>query len=443
LNKPAPTVSLCMIVRDEEENLPLAVESVRPLVDDLVICDTGSTDGTCDVARELGADLVEFPWCDDFSAARNAALEAVRSDWVLVLDADEILQPVCRDEFRHCLADPLAAGYELAVISQRPEGDQRFSLVRLFRNHPTVRFCFPIHEQVVPSLNDYAAERGMKVLSSPFTIRHSGYTAEARAAKRPRNRRIFEQALAHYPDEPYLHFQAAAEDVLLLGGEVLPVAGFREAMAGLERAWELTADWDETACRQAPWYSDLAHLLGSSRMLMGDLDGAMQVLGQAAPLHPEFEPLAQTFCLLLVEMGLRDRGLLQGLTANITAQAVILPVAGRHRVLGNLELVLGHVELARAHFEALAREERFATFANLGLARCCLKEAAYDRSLAFFLKAVQASEWNWQAWQQGAQVMDRLNLTERADNWREVFHKNFPEHPQVLAAADAEKGEVS
>lgn len=80
-----------MIVRNEAEHLPNCIKSVKDFVDDIIIVDTGSTDGTIDIARNLGAQVEAFEWCDDFSAARNYALSFVRSPWTLWLDADDIV----------------------------------------------------------------------------------------------------------------------------------------------------------------------------------------------------------------------------------------------------------------------------------------------------------------------------------------------------------------
>src|SRR5687767_8678861 len=84
-------LSLCMIVRNEAENLPQCLESVRSLVDEQIILDTGSTDDTVAIAQSLGATVAHFPWNGSFSDARNEALRHVTQDWVLVLDADETL----------------------------------------------------------------------------------------------------------------------------------------------------------------------------------------------------------------------------------------------------------------------------------------------------------------------------------------------------------------
>ena len=87
------TLALSMIVSNAEQQLALCLESVRGVVDELVIADTGSTDNTIELAHDLGAHVISIPWENDFARARNRALAEVRSDWVLSLDADERLDP--------------------------------------------------------------------------------------------------------------------------------------------------------------------------------------------------------------------------------------------------------------------------------------------------------------------------------------------------------------
>ncbi len=84
-------LTLCMIVKNEALNLTACVKSVLPIVDDIVIVDTGSSDGTPELAGRLGARVYNFKWIDDFSAARNKALEYVKTEWVLILDGDEMI----------------------------------------------------------------------------------------------------------------------------------------------------------------------------------------------------------------------------------------------------------------------------------------------------------------------------------------------------------------
>ena len=96
----AQRISLCMIVKDEEEMLPRCLESVRGAVDEIIVVDTGSSDRSVDIAREYGASVVEFAWCEDFAAARNAGLERASGDWILFLDADEALEATARKQIR-------------------------------------------------------------------------------------------------------------------------------------------------------------------------------------------------------------------------------------------------------------------------------------------------------------------------------------------------------
>src|SRR5204863_5400745 len=84
-----PRLSLCMIVKNEERFLRNCLESVKDIVDEMVIVDTGSTDSTLDIAREYGAKVIPHVWKDDFSEARNVSLDHATGDWALWLDADE------------------------------------------------------------------------------------------------------------------------------------------------------------------------------------------------------------------------------------------------------------------------------------------------------------------------------------------------------------------
>lgn len=86
-------LSLCMIVKNEQETLAKCLNSVKGIVDEMIIVDTGSTDKTPKIAQQFGAKVHSFNWCDDFAKARNASLSYATGQWILVLDADEILDP--------------------------------------------------------------------------------------------------------------------------------------------------------------------------------------------------------------------------------------------------------------------------------------------------------------------------------------------------------------
>src|SRR3990167_6711291 len=86
-----PTISLCMIVKNEERYLDQCLNSVKDLADEIIIVDTGSTDRTKEIAKKFNAKIFDFKWTDDFSAARNESIKHATKDWILVLDADEVL----------------------------------------------------------------------------------------------------------------------------------------------------------------------------------------------------------------------------------------------------------------------------------------------------------------------------------------------------------------
>jgi glycosyltransferase involved in cell wall biosynthesis len=111
-----PTFGLAMIVKNGAKTLPDCLASVAGVLDQILIADTGSTDGTPKLARTLGAEVFDFSWQDDFAQARNAAINALTTDWVLVMDDDEELDPEARDKIRPLLETANVGGY---VITQR------------------------------------------------------------------------------------------------------------------------------------------------------------------------------------------------------------------------------------------------------------------------------------------------------------------------------------
>ena len=102
-----------MIVRNEDRASPARSQSVRGIADEVVITDTGSTDGTIALAEQLGARVTRFEWCDDFAAARNACAAAARGEWVLWIDGDERLKPGCGPSLLAELAAPGVIAYQM------------------------------------------------------------------------------------------------------------------------------------------------------------------------------------------------------------------------------------------------------------------------------------------------------------------------------------------
>lgn len=143
-----PFLSLCMIVKNEKENLARCLASVKPYVDEMIVVDTGSADGTPEIALNHGAKVSYFEWCDDFAAARNYSIAQASGDWILVLDADEELI-IETDNWKHQLAaNSEVTIYGMVLLHANIKNLKGGFHGRLFRNLPGVRYIGRFHEQI-------------------------------------------------------------------------------------------------------------------------------------------------------------------------------------------------------------------------------------------------------------------------------------------------------
>jgi tetratricopeptide (TPR) repeat protein/glycosyltransferase involved in cell wall biosynthesis len=204
-------VSLCVIVKDEEAQLPACLHSAADLVNEIIVVDTGSSDRTKEVAAELGARVFDFAWCDSFSAARNESLRHATGDWILWLDADEYLDADNRARFQALRGrlDGEAAAYVMRQrsASQVPDGSPTLvEQCRLFRNHPQIRWSYRVHEQILPAVN----RLGQEVRFTDIAIDHAGYTDPQRLQEKiRRNLRLLHLEEAEQPHDPFTQFNLA------------------------------------------------------------------------------------------------------------------------------------------------------------------------------------------------------------------------------------------
>lgn len=169
----SPFLSLCMIVRDEAENLQKYLARMKDCFDDIVVVDTGSQDATKTIASSLGARVFSIPWENDFSKARNASLRHARGEWILVLDADEYMDEDDIRKLREVARKTDAMGLQLPIYNynRRQEvGVVNFAL-RFFRRHPKIRFAGRIHETVEDSI----VTLGGTIGRVGIPIHHFGY----------------------------------------------------------------------------------------------------------------------------------------------------------------------------------------------------------------------------------------------------------------------------
>lgn len=241
-----------MIARDEAKNLPACLASVRGVVDEIIVCDTGSVDDTVAIAQAAGARVVHFPWVNDFSAARNAALAAATGDWILSLDADERLAPgegpalraAIEDPGVDCIFMPLHDASRLdatpaEVLSGAARLETPVLLPRLLRRTPDLCWREAIHENI----DHWMAPREARCQGRRLNIVHYGAVPSLRAdlGKSKRNRALLEAGIAADPGNLRLRGFLLYEH-----GAEMPIAELR---ASLAEAW---AHLTEQADRLGP-----------------------------------------------------------------------------------------------------------------------------------------------------------------------------------------------
>ena len=209
------SVTATLIVRNEERFLPGCLESLRNSVDDIVIVDTGSTDDTIGIAHAAGVSVSAFQWNEDFSAARNAALARVSTPWTLYIDADERVSVPGNFHVGHWLDEALHVG---GYVRFRPRpGYTRYREPRLFRTDPAIRFSGRMHESIVPSVDAYAASRGLTLATTPVCIDHYGFEGD-QTHKIVRNIPLLEAEVEANPGRAYCWYHLA--EMLVLDGRL-------------------------------------------------------------------------------------------------------------------------------------------------------------------------------------------------------------------------------
>lgn len=298
-----PAISLCMIVKNEEDCLGRCLGSIAGEVEELIVVDTGSTDRTVEIAQSYGARIVSFPWIGDFAAARNAGLELAGGDWILFLDADEYLEPADQGKLAEYAVRTDADGFFFHIRNSLGGTLQEVvtaTVFRMFRNKPEHRFEGRIHEQILNSIHRH--NPNPRFVHTGITIHHDGYRKEIVDAKDKANRNmtLILQELAEAPQDPFTLFNAGSEYLrsgqweqalealrraritMSPGASYAPVSYLREidCLNALGRFGEALELYD-AALALYPDYTDLYHGKGSLLMNLGRMKEAADVFRTA------------------------------------------------------------------------------------------------------------------------------------------------------------------
>ena len=191
-------ISACVIAKNEEKNIGKWLESMIPIADEMIVVDTGSTDNTKLIARQSGAVVLDYPWCNDFSAAKNFAIDHAKGEWIIFLDADEYFAPKTVGQVRNFIKK-IDIHRDIAAICCRlinidVDNNNRFMTafmqLRIFRNINKLRYVGAIHEAV-------SIPKGKKIeIAKDFIIFHTGYSTSIVKKKLQRNLEMLQKKFA-------------------------------------------------------------------------------------------------------------------------------------------------------------------------------------------------------------------------------------------------------
>jgi tetratricopeptide (TPR) repeat protein len=230
-------ISVCLITKNEEKHIGECLKRLRPYDWEIVVVDTGSTDGTIDIAYQYADKVCDFAWCNDFSAARNYSIEQASRPYILVLDSDEYLIKVDMPKLLALIHQyPTAIGR--IFRSSHFTGNQADSMMdeRVERLFPKqyYQYAYPIHEQIV--LHPQSLQHLRRVYDAPIFAEHFGYQlspAES-VAKAKRNNDILLAWLEKNPDNPYVSFQ--------IGQSYFMLDEYEKAYPYYKKSYELEHD---------------------------------------------------------------------------------------------------------------------------------------------------------------------------------------------------------
>lgn len=413
LEKRDPTLSLCVIAKNEEQFLGDCLASVREIVDEIIVVDTGSTDRTVEIAESFGAKVFHFPWNGDFAAARNESLAHATGDWILVLDADEMIPPEGHAELKKALRHPEYVGYSLIIenlMGKDGEKSQTALIFRLFRNRPDIRFEGIIHEQALPA----AQRTGLPIQNVQTRILHRGYMDQYldERNKYQRNLDILLRQVEVEPENPFVYFNLG-QTYKLLGQFSSAEKAYHTSLEMLEeqKASPTTAYWPSLYFS----FVDLYRITGE---LEKGLDLAETALGR----YPNFPDILFIKGMLLLEFE-RFEEAIKIFEACRSFKGVVFASGNDPSVatykssqgLGAAYSRMGKHAVAKQHYLQALREwdhPDAELFTNLGVVHLQLSEL--QPAMQHFIKAVELNERNAQAWANIGYICQQLGQHDEA-----------------------------
>jgi glycosyltransferase involved in cell wall biosynthesis/tetratricopeptide (TPR) repeat protein len=427
-------LSVCLITKNEERFIAQCLKSVREIAQQIVVVDTGSTDRTVEIAKENGAEVFYFTWNDDFSAARNAALEHVTGDWVLVLDADEELLPEHRATILKEMQAASVMAYRLPIIDKGKENEGCSYVPRLFRNAPGLFFVGRVHEQVFSSIEVRCEEWGLKNQFGKAALLHHGYTQEivASRGKITRNLRLLERAIEELPGEPSL--------LMSLG---LELVRSKQLETGLERYWEALRVLEKKPAKQVvPELRETLLTQLSTHLMAAKRFDEIERLWEI-PFAKSSMTASQHFLLGLAQMELKrpnEAAEQMRLCLSKRYLPALSPIhpeilrAGPNHCLALSLAVLKQNDEAQKAFRAALADDPQSRSAKFDFARFYAEQSNPLETLKLLHELIAENPDDVQAWQFGGQIaLSQTDFLEFGRDWTSEAIKHFPEIPVIIA----------
>ncbi|MBU6428281.1 MAG: tetratricopeptide repeat protein [Cyanobacteria bacterium REEB65] len=418
-----PTVALCMIVKNEEKFLADCLESVQGAVDEICIVDTGSTDKTVEIAKRYGAKIGHFEWTGDFAVARNKSIELATADWILILDADEVITPESKEEIRTVAWDKTKIGYSCVIENllgdKEGDGKQMALIFRFFQNRPDMRYEGRIHEQAIPA----AQRTGLPNGSSRIRIIHRGYLNKwmVDRDKHQRNLNILLEQEREEPNNPFCHFNLG-QTYKLLGERDLSEKHYCRALDILK---------DARTPNTIPYYAGLFFSYADLLRLWGGRDKeALAVAEEGLAAFPTFADLHFTRGTILLSLDRFDEALkvyegTRKFAGQVFAGGTDPGVATYKatNAIGVCYAKMGKAALAKQYFKRALKEwpsPNAEIHTNLGI--LYLAEENYQAALGHFTSALEIDSGCYQGWLNLGSVCFKLgNLEEAIAAWRQAI----------------------
>jgi tetratricopeptide (TPR) repeat protein len=427
-------ISLCMILKNEEKFLPGCLKTVKGLVDEIIVVDTGSTDRTMEIAREYGAKIYEHPWQNDFSFHRNQSIDYATGDWILIIDADEELDPSEHNLIRSAISRKNIDAITFVVYNKIQGGRTGFlNSHRMFRSGKGYHYSGIVHNQLIMD--------GIS-LSSQFKVFHHGYglSEEQMRAKGRRTEALLLKQIEENPNNAFAHFNLAQiyrglgdppkslvhamKVIELLGPEeidrrhvyVMALDQIGCAYVGLEQL-DKAKEYFYKALEIKEDYLDPLFNLGYVYSREGNLDKSDEIFNRYLAARKIFSEHKEWIGLIL---------------NNLNSQFAVYFGLGLSQFLRN------NLDKAREYFEKVVEQVGDFEAVHSLMARCYRAKGQYDKVIYHCDKAIEFGHEDHEIYLlKGEAYLNLKDSAQAVKNFDKSLQLNGEYYPSQLGLASA------